>query len=454
MTLKTPKSAPQTLDVKWQDPQYKRQMTTRIQKMLDRIEKTSKRRQWLLIIGVVLSLFLMVSALFGSQHQTYQNKQLQLQKTYQQLQREKTEIEASIDTKDQAEIDRWIDQELSKLKEYPDQADLKQVPIQGTSGWITLNQNNLFVSDNAGMLDHQTQREIYEINKRLAASQEGMQLMVVTIDQLPDGLSVEDYAHRIFTQLGIGDQDKNNGILYLISKQDKKFRLEVGYGLEGVIPDAKAISIIQDDDVVEAFQKGDYSEGVFKVVSEIYPLIQSKTAPIDAALKQVKTSEQMNRLGYVSFIIVYLLLLILSIGLFIQQRKVRRQFTLLKTNTPLETLTTGEQLYMSDYYALLLSRTTQFWTPVQWQRALKKGRFLRDYPNAKRVNGNWLVGDTLYSPAGDMLTSAYLGSRYHRLSQSSRNHHSGRGGGGSSGGSSWGSFGGGSSGGGGASGGW
>ena len=81
-------------------------------------------------------------------------------------------------------------------------------------------------------------------------------------------------------------------------------------------------------------------------------------------------------------------------------------------------------------------------------RAIVQGRLLRNPSAEKKMFGRILIGDTLYSGNGDILTTAYLASNYNSDNWSDNNNS------GSGGGSSWGSFGGGSSGGGGASGGW
>ena len=69
--------------------------------------------------------------------------------------------------------------------------------------------------------------------------------MVVTVNSL-DGDAIEDYANKLFRQYGIGDSKKNNGVLILLSIQDRKCRIEVGYGLEGTLTDGNT-GLIQED---------------------------------------------------------------------------------------------------------------------------------------------------------------------------------------------------------------
>ncbi|NLL18707.1 MAG: TPM domain-containing protein, partial [Clostridia bacterium] len=73
----------------------------------------------------------------------------------------------------------------------------------------------------------------------------GADLVVVTVENL-GGYTIEEYALELFRRWGLGDKEKNNGVLLLVNKenvltgQSGRVRIEVGYGLEGAIPDGKA----------------------------------------------------------------------------------------------------------------------------------------------------------------------------------------------------------------------
>lgn len=103
----------------------------------------------------------------------------------------------------------------------------------------------------------------------------------------------------------------------------------------------------------------------------------------------------------------------------------------------------------TELYHILLSGLLIGMSVKGVNRAIVQGRLLRNPSAEKKMFGRILIGDTLYSGNGDILTTAYLASNYNSDNWSDNNNNSGSGGG-----SSWGSFGGGSSGGGGASGGW
>jgi uncharacterized protein len=99
------------------------------------------------------------------------------------------------------------------------------------------------VVDEAGVLLAGT-RDALTWRLKALETKTGDQLVVAVVPSL-DGLSVEDYANRLFRQWRLGDKDKNNGVLLLLAMNDHKLRIEVGYGLEGTLPDAIAKLIIE-----------------------------------------------------------------------------------------------------------------------------------------------------------------------------------------------------------------
>jgi len=86
------------------------------------------------------------------------------------------------------------------------------------------------------------------------------QIAVLIIPSLNDQ-SIEDVANATFRSWGIGDKKKNNGVLLLISINDKKVRIEVGTGLEGAIPDVTTKDII-DNEILPNFKQGNYFGGI------------------------------------------------------------------------------------------------------------------------------------------------------------------------------------------------
>lgn len=95
-----------------------------------------------------------------------------------------------------------------------------------------------YVNDFAGILSGESEDYILNVNLDLH-QKTGAQVVVTTTESL-NGESLEQYATEMFRTYGIGDREKNNGVLLLVVTGDRELRIEVGYGLEGAINDAKA----------------------------------------------------------------------------------------------------------------------------------------------------------------------------------------------------------------------
>ena len=121
------------------------------------------------------------------------------------------------------------------------------------------------VTDVAGVLTPE-QKQALE-NKLVAIDDSSSNQIAVVILPSLDGYPKEEYATKLFRAWGIGGK-KNNGILLLIAINDREIKIEVGYGLEGAIPDITALNII-DNDIKPAFKAGNYYEGIDQATDNI-----------------------------------------------------------------------------------------------------------------------------------------------------------------------------------------
>ncbi|MFS8041192.1 TPM domain-containing protein [Xanthobacter sp. AM33] len=126
------------------------------------------------------------------------------------------------------------------------------------------------VVDAAHVLDPST---LLRLDARLAAQEAKAtdQVVVATVPSL-QGTSVEDYANRLFRAWQIGQAKKNNGVLLLVAPSERKVRIEVGYGLEGILTDAVASTIIRNA-IVPAFKAGDMAGGIVKGTDAILEIL-------------------------------------------------------------------------------------------------------------------------------------------------------------------------------------
>jgi uncharacterized protein len=123
-----------------------------------------------------------------------------------------------------------------------------------------------YVTDETNTL---TQSQINTLLKKLQDfdKSSSTQIVVYMVQSL-GGESLEDVTQTIAEKNGIGRKGKNNGVLLFISKGDRKLRIEVGYGLEGVLTDAISSQIIRND-ITPSFKKGNYYEGIDNGINSI-----------------------------------------------------------------------------------------------------------------------------------------------------------------------------------------
>jgi len=116
-----------------------------------------------------------------------------------------------------------------------------------------------YVNDYAGMISNPARAKLEEELKAFEQS-DSTQLVILTLPSL-GGETLEDYSIRVVEAWKIGQARKDNGILLLVSKNDRKIRIEVGRGLEGRVTDLMAGRIV-DLVITPRFKRGDYDGGV------------------------------------------------------------------------------------------------------------------------------------------------------------------------------------------------
>lgn len=118
------------------------------------------------------------------------------------------------------------------------------------------------------------------LDQKLAGleAQSGRQLVVTTLPSL-EGYEISDYGYRLGRHWGIGSKEKNDGALLIVAPSERKLRIEVGYGLEGIITDGLSSLIIQEA-VVPKFKAGDLPGGIEAGVDA---LVTQLTLPEDQA---------------------------------------------------------------------------------------------------------------------------------------------------------------------------
>lgn len=127
------------------------------------------------------------------------------------------------------------------------------------------------MNDYAGVLNTDAEEHILRVARELEDVTTA-QVVVVTMEGIGDR-PLEEYTLGLFRDWGIGQKDKDNGVLIFVDVQGRQSRIEVGYGLEGVLTDGKT-GRIQDEYMIPHFRQGEYSKGIVAgfnaIVNEIY----------------------------------------------------------------------------------------------------------------------------------------------------------------------------------------
>ena len=157
---------------------------------------------------------------------------------------------------------------------------------------------DFYVNDYAKLLNDETKNYIISTNKSLY-NQTGSQIVVVTVPSL-NGNSLEEYATELFRNFGIGSKDKNNGVLLLLALEERQFRIEVGYGLEGILPDAKT-GRIQDEYIIPYLKEDNWNDGikngysaVLNIVAEEYNVSVGAEEAIEVPDNEVSENDILN----------------------------------------------------------------------------------------------------------------------------------------------------------------
>lgn len=201
--------------------------------------------------------------------------------------------------------------------------------FQTVSSAVVSPTRDFYVNDYANLLSEETKQYIINVNAELQ-SKTGAQIVVVTIPSL-EGQSLEEYANELFRKFGIGDKKKNNGLLLLLALKERQFRVEVGNGLEGILPDGKT-GRIQNEYIIPYLKENNWNEGIKNGFDAFLDVI------VDEYQVDIDRDEPQEVQTNYSAIWVFLVgILGFIIGLYV------RYFYVKKTTTGFKTLARGEE---------------------------------------------------------------------------------------------------------------
>jgi uncharacterized protein len=152
------------------------------------------------------------------------------------------------------------------------------------------------VNDNAQILSEDTRKSLTETLKEHEVRTTN-QIVILTMSSL-EGESIEDFANKVFIEWKIGQKGKDNGILIVVVPDERKMRIEVGYGLEGTMTDLSAGRIIRNI-MAPRFKEEDFDGGITDGTLSVISILDGKDLPESADVNEtVNTSEQSDLSGF------------------------------------------------------------------------------------------------------------------------------------------------------------
>jgi uncharacterized protein len=160
------------------------------------------------------------------------------------------------------------------------------------------------VTDEAGLLSAATRAQITQL---LAQHEQATsnQVVVVILKSL-QGYTIEDYGYQLGRHWGLGQKQRDNGVLLIVAPKERRVRIEVGYGLEGTLTDALSSNIIQTR-ILPQFRQQHFDAGVLAGVQAILEVLKGSYTPI--TVKQQSAHNPAANLGKVIFVFIGVLML-------------------------------------------------------------------------------------------------------------------------------------------------
>lgn len=175
--------------------------------------------------------------------------------------------------------------------------------------------NLKYINDYTNTISDDYKEKIVSIGKELE-DKTTAQAVIVVIDST-DNVPIEDYSNKLFRSWGIGQSSKDNGLLILVAINDRAFRVEVGRGLEGAIPDALSNRVMESL-AKPSFSEGNYGEGLLNsystfcdYIAEEYGVKLDKS--LNISLPQTSTNNKAGKQGLGFMGIGFLILVFLDL---------------------------------------------------------------------------------------------------------------------------------------------
>lgn len=201
-------------------------------------------------------------------------------------------------------------------------------PIADPLAWFNISVIDPFVNDLANILSPETEEYIKTKGYELYDT-DGTQIMVVTVPNLGN-FSIEEYANTLFNSIGIGSSEKNNGLLLLLALEEREFRVEVGDGLSGILPDGKT-GRFQDEYIIPYLKNDEWDKGIKNgydaFYSEIVKLNNLDLEYEEPEMEMINISPELYKLASLLFTVLQIIGILFGICIKRLKKKSRENYT-------------------------------------------------------------------------------------------------------------------------------
>lgn len=168
--------------------------------------------------------------------------------------------------------------------------------------------------DMAQIISPQRKVRLNQLISKLEAKN-GSEIVVVTVPETTPSPTPKAFATELFKTWGIGKKGKDNGVLFLISKGDRRVEIETGYGVEAILPDALVANII-DQEIIPQFKRGNFDRGILAGTESLVSKLGGNLA--FATANTAHSSYQQTKLNPVviplAFLLVFLILVFIVLA--------------------------------------------------------------------------------------------------------------------------------------------
>jgi uncharacterized protein len=184
---------------------------------------------------------------------------------------------------------------------------VSQFPVRGLCADDFPPQSKNIVTDYTNTL---SASELQALEQKLTAFNDSTSSQVAIVMMASVGnYDIAEYAVQLYNKWGIGEKEKNNGVLILVAKEDRKVWITTGYGMEGVFPDALAKRVVNND-ILPDFKEGKYYEGLDAAVNSIMSIVKGEYTADTTKNKK----EKVPWFGVLLALFVFFIVIISKVG--------------------------------------------------------------------------------------------------------------------------------------------